>query len=248
MGTVKITLNYRSTNTESGLISADFLYHQAGLDPESSQWLYLNRDHDVDIPLLPNDHLIIRGGEIIFADEASFDIGENPRIKNPICFQFNDKRMEADKAKLTGHKLRKLDTKLDASKLFADLSGQADALVQDDWVLVVQEKDCYFTIPAGNDETIDIEECARADRRPPKGQKWYKIKIDGDKYKVDQSSLTGQEILGLVQKNYQEWTLNQKLYGGRRKPIEEEQTVDFSQPGIERFETVQKQAQQGTCL
>ncbi|MCY3770049.1 MAG: multiubiquitin domain-containing protein [Gammaproteobacteria bacterium] len=244
---MNITLNHRPTNTKSGLTRASFLYNQSDRDA-GNQWLYLDRDKDIDIPLLPNDYLIIHGGENIFADDTNFDIGENPNLRKPVCFRFNDKSMEADKAKLTGHELRKLDTKLESSKLFADLSGQADAMIQDDWMLVVQEKDGYFTIPAGDGETIDIEECARAERRPPKGQKCYRIKIDGGKYKVDQPSLTGQEILGLVQKNYREWTLNQKLHGGRRKPIEAEQMVDFSQPGVERFETVKKQAQQGTCV
>ena len=173
---------------------------------------------------------------------------KNPAVRNPVRPQLNDKLLEVGikTAKLSGLELRKLDTELDASKLFADLSGQVDAFIQDEWVLVIQEKDCYLTIPIDDDDTIDLEECARAERKPPKGQENYKIRIDSEKYKVNTPVLTGREILGLVKKDYQEWTLNQKFHGGRRKPVEEEQEVDFSQPGIERFETIKKQAQQGT--
>ena len=247
MQTSIINLLDQDVNIESGLIRVDSLYEKTDTNP-SIQWLYLNNDKDTDIPLLPDDYIIIHGGEKILVDDANVDISENPLVRNPVCPQLNGKRLEAGikTAKLSGLELRILDAELDASKLFADLSGQVDAFVQDDWVLVIQESDCYLTIPTGDNEAIDLEECARHDRKPPKGQQYYKIKIDGDKYKVDKPVLTGREILCLVKKDYKEWTLNQKFRGGRRKPVEEEQEVDFSQPGIERFETIKKQAQQGT--
>jgi len=232
---------------ENGLIRTASLYEKTDTDA-SKQWLYLSKDKDIDIPLLSDEYIIIHGGEKIFVGDTNADIGENPLVRSPVCPQLNGKRLEAgiNTAKLSGLELRKLDTELDNSTLFVDLSGKVDAFVQDDWILVVQERDCYLTIPASDDAAIDLEECARHDRKPPKGQRYYKIKIDGDKYKVDKPALTGREILGLVEKDYQQWTLNQKFRGGRRKPVEEEQEVDFSQPGIERFETVMKQAQQGT--
>ena len=74
----------------------------------------------------------------------------------------------------------------------------------------------------------------------------YEIKIDNKLVVVERGKLTGREILALVRKDYTEWTLNQKLRGGRRKPIEPDQEVDITRPEIERFETVKKQAQQGT--
>ena len=157
------------------------------------------------------------------------------------------KRLETGlkNAKLTGHEIRKLDTELDASKLFVDLSSQVDVLIQDDWILVIQEKDCYITIPAGADDVIDLEECARNNRKPPKGQEHYKVKIDGEKYQVDKPMLTGLAILALVGKVFGEFSLNQKFHGGRRKPVAADQEIDLTQLGIERFETSPKQAQQG---
>lgn len=246
MNTVEINLLNTATMVTGGLVKSDLLYEKAGMDSDE-QWLYLNKNKDIDIPLLSNEYIIIHGGEKILAGDINTEIGKNPAVRNPVHLQLNGARLETGikTAKLSGIELRKLDTELDTSKLFADLSDQVDACIQDDWVLVIQEKDCYLTIPVGDNETIDLEECAQHDRKPPKGQKYYKIKIDGDKYKVDKPELTGQEILGLVGKDYQEWTLNQKFRGGRRKPVEEDQDVDFSQPGIERFETIKKQAQQG---
>lgn len=244
-----INLIDQDVNIESGLIRADSLYEKTDTDP-SKHWLYLNKDGDIDIPLMLNDYIIIHGGEKIFAGDVNIGIGENPAVRNPVCPKLNGKLLEVGikTAKLSGLELRKLDTDLDSSKLFADLSGQVDAFIQDEWVLIIQENDCYLTIPTNDDDTIDLEECARTERKPPKGQENYKIRIDGEKYKVNTPVLTGREILGLVKKDYEEWTLNQKFRGGRRKPIEEEQKVDLSQPGIERFETIKKQAQQGTVV
>ena len=155
------------------------------------------------------------------------------------------KKLDYNKAKITGRELREWDKELPVSKLFVDLKSQADAFIADDWKLVIQDADCYFTIPASEDDAIDLEECSKSQRKPPKGQKFYKIKIDSDKYKVEQQEMSGKEILALLGKSYDEWSLNQKLHGGRRKAIEPEENVDFVQPGIERFETVKLEAQQG---
>lgn len=246
MSKVTIKLCKSEKDVESGLTQVCVYYENAGVDPDK-KCLYLNKDKDIDIPLLPDDYIIIHGGEKIFAGDANADIGENPNVRNPVCFQLNGKRLETGfkQAKVTGRELRKLDDELDASKLFADLSGRVDAFIKDDWVLVLQEKDCYITIPAGDDDAIDLEECARANRKPPKGQKHYKIRVDGEQYQVDKVALTGLAILALVGKTFADWTLNRKFHGGRRKSIEKDEKVDFSDPDVERFETVRKQAQQG---
>ena len=247
MNKIIVSLNGEETEVESGLTKASDFYEKLGIEPKD-KCLYLGRDDDIDIPLLPDDHAIIHGGERIFAGEINSDIGEDPTVRQPICPEFNGKKLETgfDKAKVTGRSLREMDKNQPDSKLFADLKGQVDAFIKDDLTVVVQDSDSFFTIPVGDDDTIiDLEICARADRKPPKGQKYYKIKIDGEKYKVGSQKITGTEILSLVGKNYDEWTLNQKMRGGRRKPIEADEEVDLAQPGIERFETVRRQAQQG---
>lgn len=246
MSNLKITLNGDEAVAVAGLTKATDFYEKLGIDPDEKR-LYLKRDDDIDIPLLPEDHLVIHGGEEIVADEINRDIGENPSLRRPICPEFNGQKLEPGltKAKLTGDELMQTDSDFQPNKLFVDLKERADAFIAGGLTVVVQESDAYFTIPAGDDDAVDLEACARADRKPPKGQSKYKIKIDGEKYTVVKQEVTGEEILALVEKGYDEWTLNQKLRGGKRKPIEKSERVDLAQPGIERFETVRKQAQQG---
>ena len=248
MKTIKIILCDKEVEVTSGFSQVSLFYEKSGINPKN-KWLYLNKDKDIDIPILPGDYIIIHGGETILVGDINTDIGENPSVRNSVCFNLNGKQLETSikQAKLTGNDLRKFDTELAASKLFADLSGQVDVFIQDDWVLVVQDKDCYITIPLGDDDAIDLEECARNNRKPPKGQDCYKIKIDGEKYLVDKAMLTGLAILALAEKTFDDYSLNQKFHGGLRKPIEAEQEVDFTQLGVERFETAPKQAQQGSC-
>ena len=138
-----------------------------------------------------------------------------------------------------------MDKELASAKLFVDVSGAVDDFVKIGITLVIQEADCYFTIPSSDEDLVDIEECSKSGHKPPKGQKAYRIRIDKKKYRVEQQQMTGNEILELADKSSKGWTLNQKLQGGRRVLIEAEAKVDFSKPGVERFETVPKQAQQG---
>ncbi len=246
MSKATMTLCDAEISIESGLTKASDLYKIAGVSPKE-KCLYLDRDKDIDIPLLPNDHIIVRGGERIFAGTYDPQIGENPAVRRPITPMFNDGKLEQGltNAKITGMELQRLDQNLDSSKLFADLGGKVDAFIAGDITLVVQDTDCYFTIPAGDDDSVDLEECAKNDRKPPKGQPSYKIKIDGDKYKVANQMIIGEAILNLAGKSYDEWTMHRKFRGGRRKPIEKDEEVDVSEPGVERFETARKQAQQG---
>ena len=241
-----ITLNADKKEVLTGLRKADDFYKELSLDPNSN-CLYLDKSGDIDISLLPDDYIIIHGGEKIIVSDINNEIGQNPFIRNPIYFTFNGKKIEEGfkTAKLKGQDISKLDKELKSVLLFADLEGLTDAFIQSDFTLVIQEKDSYLTIPSNDDNSIDLEECAKKDRKPPKGQEFYKIKIDGDKYKVKEEKMKGTEILGLAGKTYDEWSLNQKFCGGRRVPIKPEDFVDFTQKGIERFETVRKQAQQG---
>ncbi len=95
------------------------------------------------------------------------------------------------------------------------------------------------------EEVIDIEEYALNDQKVPKGKK-YRIKIDREKYTVAVSSMTGKEILMLAGKTPPErYMLNQKLRGGKVVPITQDQTVDFTAPGIERFMTLPLDQQEG---
>lgn len=73
----------------------------------------------------------------------------------------------------------------------------------------------------------------------------HRIRIDGREYAVEDARVTGAEVLALVDKRPGEWLLNGKLHDGARQRIGLDQVVDLAVSGIERFETVPMQIQQG---
>ena len=245
MSEVTIMLAGEQIEIEKGLKKLGELYEKLSIKP-NEKCLYLNKSKDIDIPLLPDEHIIIHGDEDIFADNINEDIGDNPAVRNPVRFELNGRKIEQglERVKVSGKDISCRDEDLESPKLFTDVMGKTDDFVQDDITLVVQETDVYFTVPSGDDDAIDLEECAKKGRRPPKVKK-YKIKIDKEKHKVKKQKMEGSEILSLAGKTYNDWSLNQKFSGGLRKSIGAEEIVDFAQEGIERFETVMKQAQQG---
>jgi len=246
MSKVKITLDQKPVELDKGLTAIESLYENINLKPDDKR-LYLDKLGDIDVPLLPNEYIIIDGGENLFVGDINDEIENNPLVRKPIGFKFNDKTIEPglQRAKVNSDEITYRDEELAAPRLFVDVLGAADSLVPDDITLVVQDSDSYFTIPTSDGGLVDLEACAETGRRPPRGQKNYGIKIDKELYKVETQKMSGRAVVALVGKNYVEWSLNQKLHGGRRKPIEAEEIIDFAQQGIERFETVMKQAQQG---
>lgn len=89
-----------------------------------------------------------------------------------------------------------------------------------------------------HEEYINIEEYAKAGKKPPKGKK-YLIKVDRVVYKVDVEYMSGGKILELAGKTpIEKFQLNQKLHGGVVKKIGYDDVVDFTEPGIERFMTI----------
>lgn len=87
------------------------------------------------------------------------------------------------------------------------------------------------------DEIIDIEAYAKRKEKPPNG-KGYRIRIDKEYKEVHVPEMTGKQILALVCKTPETYLLSQKIHGGQVVPIDANQTVDFRQPGIERFQTL----------
>ena len=225
---------------QSGLISVADLYELADCSEER---IFLSREDGIDIPLLPGEHLVIHGGERFVVGINSIE--DNPPLRNEVRPEFNGARnLCLRKAKLTGKALKERDDKFPQGRLFADIKDGVDVEIADDMMIVVQDADSYFVIPPSSEDAIDLEECAKNNRRPPKGHK-YRIRIDGEKHTVESAKITRASILALVGKREDEWSLNQKLHGGKRKRIKANDPVDLSRPGIERFETVRRQAQQG---
>lgn len=87
-------------------------------------------------------------------------------------------------------------------------------------------------------EIIDLEEFSKGNRKPPRKRR-YRIKVDRQKYVVNEECLTGKEILLLAGKTPPEqFQLRQKIRGGEVIKIGLDDKVDFTKPGIEKFMTI----------
>lgn len=87
------------------------------------------------------------------------------------------------------------------------------------------------------EELIDLEEWAKAGKKP-KPAKAYRIRVDKEKFDVTVVSMTGREILALVNKTPETFLLSQKIRGGATEPIGADDEVRFDAPGVERFQTL----------
>lgn len=98
-------------------------------------------------------------------------------------------------------------------------------------------------------EELDIEVFARqhpADRGKPCAR-FYIIRIDRERRRVEASELTGTEILALVGKTPETHKLFQKFRGGETRVVEPREVVSFVRPGVERFQTIPRDATEGAC-
>ena len=93
-------------------------------------------------------------------------------------------------------------------------------------------------------EVVDLEEYACSDRLIPKYVKYFLIKIDKEKFRV-QSPIKTEEILTVAGLNPDDYHLQQKFRGGKREKLEPGQEIDLTEPGVERFESVPKEACNG---
>lgn len=190
-----------------------------------------------------DNYIIITGGETFVTGEKR----KANNVKDQTIF-LNDKSITLPSNKVKCEEIKKYDERIkDNCKVFYETLPQLpDEAIEDNCTLIITSQNCKFiSISMTNDNIIDVEECTYYDRKPPKKQKKYRIRIDGKKYDVEKSHLKGEGILALAGKNWQEFDLQQKFKGGKREIINHDQEVDFFIKGVERFETVPRQAQQG---
>jgi Multiubiquitin len=87
------------------------------------------------------------------------------------------------------------------------------------------------------EELIDLEDYALKGHKPPKA-KQYRIRIDGTKYTVNVSQMTGRQLLELAKKVPPEkFMIAEKIHGAKPRRIGLDEEVDFRACGIERFIT-----------
>jgi hypothetical protein len=89
-----------------------------------------------------------------------------------------------------------------------------------------------------SNDIVDIEAHAKAGTKPPKAA-LYRIRVDKENLVVPGPMITGRAILEKAGKNPPErYRLDEKLRGGSTKKIELDDTIDLSEPGVERFMTL----------
>lgn len=87
-------------------------------------------------------------------------------------------------------------------------------------------------------EIVDLEECAKHDRKPPKAKR-YRIRINKKKFVVEVPQMTGRQLLNLAGKTPPErFKIHEKVRGGRPVEIGLNEYADFTKRGVERFRTL----------
>lgn len=85
---------------------------------------------------------------------------------------------------------------------------------------------------------IDVASYTKEGKTVPPGQH-YIIMVDRQNYTVKLECLSGREILTLAGKTpVERFQLNQRLKGGKVLKVGYDQTVCFTEPGIEKFMTI----------
>lgn len=94
-------------------------------------------------------------------------------------------------------------------------------------------------------ETIDLEEYAKAGKQPPLA-KAYKIRVNGETFVVEQPVVTGREVLtvaGLLP--VEDYTLRLKMTGGKPEKIALDEKVDLRRKGVEKFKALPRDQTEG---
>lgn len=265
-GIVTIFIDGRGHAAEAALVSGSRLRELAGV-PDDHPFA-LVREEGLLTPLSASEVVLLRGGENFVATDTARDTATNtlgdvakdtagdvessgPPVS--VTPEFNGSRdVVVAGGKIAAEDLRQHDVEVASGRLFAVLGEDRDegahVELPDGTTIVVQSTDSYFVVPhpedAPGETAVDVEECTKYERRPPRWHR-YRIRVDRTKFVVEQRMVSGAQVLGLVEKRPIDWAVNQKLRGGRRIRIEAHEEVDLAEPGMERFETVRRQAQQG---
>lgn len=102
-----------------------------------------------------------------------------------------------------------------------------------------------MTDKINEDEVVELEEYAKKGKAIPEKCKLFRIRIDREKYLVQQAALTGAELLHLADKDPNHYRILFKKCGGKATEIPLDTHFSFLDPGIERFMTQKRKTQEG---
>lgn len=112
--------------------------------------------------------------------------------------------------------------------------------VREEHIVQVSEHDGEIVV----DEVVDIEIYVREKKRVPLARA-YRIRIDKAYHTLEQPSLKARDLLILAGKLPPEKYVLRQIIDGRPVKLELEDVVDFRAPGVEKFKTMLKTAQDG---
>jgi hypothetical protein len=95
------------------------------------------------------------------------------------------------------------------------------------------------------DEIVDLEEYARAGKRPPLS-KGYRIRVNGESFVVHEPTVTGRAVLtlaGLLPVEH--YTLRVKLAGEKPHKVGLDDKVDLRRIGVEKFKALPRDQTEG---
>lgn len=95
------------------------------------------------------------------------------------------------------------------------------------------------------DEIADLEEYARTGKRPPVCR-GYQIRVNGERFIVYDPSPTGREVLTVAGLTPPEsYTLRVKIRGERPRPVDLDEEIDLTTPGVEKFKALPRDQTEG---
>jgi hypothetical protein len=97
------------------------------------------------------------------------------------------------------------------------------------------------------EDIIELEEYAKAGKPAPKAKR-YRIRVDKERFVVEQPTITGKETLALVQKTPQSHQLYLHIRGGQTRIVQPGESVDLTAPGVERFTTLKIENTEGASV
>ena len=89
-------------------------------------------------------------------------------------------------------------------------------------------------------DAVELEVYAKEGKKVPKDCRLFRIRIDREKYIVQQAALTGAELLKLADKDPDQYRILFKKCGGKTVEIPLDTHFSFLDPGIERFITEER--------
>lgn len=238
---ISIEISSATYETLPGKYHGKELYSLAGISCDNYM-LLLDIAEEIDVPINPEDIIILTGEEKFVVSKHCTELSSNPKLVNPIPFKINgidyDGQNSFPNAKITTEELLAImGQNSTALRFILDLDGIADQVIPAEHEIVVGTNWRLLTTPiTGEDECIDIEDCC--EHTPPPAN-YYRIRVNDTKHKVDVPHMLGRDILLLSDvDNPNQHSLYQMFKGGGTKIIDPCEKVDFTAPGVERFTTI----------